>query len=221
MKRILFIYGTRPEAIKMAPLIKEFRKDPGNFSTAICVTAQHREMLDSLMDFFDLKADYDLNLMMPNQTLTDFAAKALTGVGSVLDDYKPDIVFVQGDTTTALTATLAAYFKQIPVAHVEAGLRSGNLYSPFPEEGNRVIISHLAEFHFAPSSAAMQNLLNENIKKNVFVVGNTVIDALLTGLQIIKERGEEPYNKFFQLSGYQQKEYTYNRAPQGKLRKTT
>jgi UDP-N-acetylglucosamine 2-epimerase (non-hydrolysing) len=197
MKRLLFIYGTRPEAIKMAPLIKEFRKDPGNFNTAICVTAQHREMLDSVMDFFDLKADYDLNLMMPNQTLTDFAAKALKGIESVLDNYKPDIVFVQGDTTTAFTATLAAYFKQIPVAHVEAGLRSGNLYSPFPEEGNRIMVSHLAEFHFAPTLAVMQNLLNENIKKNVFIVGNTVIDALFKGLEIIDERGEEPYNKFF------------------------
>ena len=196
MKRLLFIYGTRPEVIKMAPLVKEFRKDPENFNTAICVTAQHREMLDSVMDFFDLKADYDLNLMMPNQTLTDFAVKALKGVESVLDKYKPDIVFVQGDTTTALSATLAAYFKQIPVAHVEAGLRSGNLYSPFPEEGNRVIISHLAEYHFAPTSAAMQNLLKEDIRKNVFIVGNTVIDALLWGLEILKEKGEEVYCKF-------------------------
>jgi UDP-N-acetylglucosamine 2-epimerase (non-hydrolysing) len=197
MKKILFIYGTRPEVIKMAPLVREFKKHSNIFNTRICVTAQHRAMLDSVMIFFELKADYDLDLMKPNQSLFDITTNSLKGIEHILNDFQPDIVFVQGDTTTAFAGALAAYYKHILVAHVEAGLRSGNLYSPFPEEANRLMLSHIADFHFAPTDTAKQNLLNENIRNNIFVVGNTVIDALNWGLEIIKEKGEEPYRDFF------------------------
>ncbi len=196
-KKIIFIYGTRPEAIKMAPLIKDFRYYEDRFKVEICLTAQHREMLDQVNEFFDIKADYDLNLMEPNQSLSDLTARCLTGLQSVLIDSKPDLVFVQGDTTTVLAGALAAFYGKIPIAHLEAGLRSGNRYSPYPEEMNRKIASQLSDYHFAPTQAAADNLKNEGIVKNVYLVGNTVIDALHLGLSIIRSNGEDKYLRFF------------------------
>jgi UDP-N-acetylglucosamine 2-epimerase (non-hydrolysing) len=197
LKKILFIYGTRPEAIKMAPLIKEFEKHPETFKVEVCLTGQHREMLDQVNSFFGIRGDYDLNLMSPNQTLFDVTERCLKGLESVLDRSNPDLVFVQGDTTTVMAGAIAAYYKKIPVAHLEAGLRSGDNYSPFPEEINRKIASQIAEYHFAPTKGAAENLGREGITKNVHVVGNTVIDALQLGLALIKERGEEEYERFF------------------------
>lgn len=196
MKKLLFIFGTRPEAIKMAPIIRNFKAN-NKFVVKVCVTAQHREMLDQVLDFFSIKPDYDLNLMAPNQTLFDITARVLKGVGDVLDDFNPDLVFVQGDTTTAFVGGLAAYYKKIKIAHVEAGLRSGNLYSPFPEEANRKMVGHIADFHFAPTSGSAENLKNEGVTRNVYVVGNSVIDALFLGLEIIKAKGEESFYRFF------------------------
>ncbi len=187
MQNVLFIFGTRPEAIKMAPLVVEFKKNNDLFETRVCVTAQHRQMLDQVLNFFAIEPNYDLNLMKPNQSLFDITANGLKGLETVLDDARPDVVFVQGDTTTVLVGALAAYYKQIDVAHLEAGLRSGNRYSPYPEEMNRMITGRLANFHFAPTMQAMQNLSSEGINHNVWVVGNTVIDALLMGLDIIKK----------------------------------
>ena len=189
MKKILFIYGTRPEAIKMAPLINEFRKNSKEFKIEICLTGQHREMLDQVNDFFKIEGDYDLSIMSHNQTLFDVTAKALLGIGKILEKSKPDLVFVQGDTTTVFTGALASYYKQIKVAHLEAGLRSNDKYSPFPEEINRILTGHIADFHFAPTKKAEESLNNENIKSNIFVVGNTVIDALFLGLNIISKEG--------------------------------
>ena len=197
MMNLLFIFGTRPEAIKMAPLIKEFQKYPDDFSTKICVTAQHRQMLDQVLSFFDIIPDYDLDIMKQNQTLFDVTANVLNGLADVLVKADPDLIFVQGDTTTAFVGALAGYYKKIQIAHIEAGLRSGNNYSPFPEEMNRVLVGHLTNYHFAPTNKAKENLFNEGIKENVFVVGNTVIDALFLGLKNIKMNGEEKYlNKF-------------------------
>ena len=197
MMKLLFIFGTRPEAIKMAPLIKEFQKYPDNFSTKICVTAQHRQMLDQVLSFFDIIPDYDLDIMKQNQTLFDVTANVLNGLEDVLVKADPDLIFVQGDTTTAFVGALAGYYKKIQIAHIEAGLRSGNNYSPFPEEMNRVLVGHLANYHFAPTNKAKENLFNEGIKENVFVVGNTVIDALFLGLKNIQMNGDEKYlNKF-------------------------
>ena len=191
MKKILFIYGTRPEAIKMAPLINEFRKHSEDFKVEICLTGQHREMLDQVNDFFNIKGDYDLSIMSHNQTLFDVTSKALIGIGSILEKSKPDLVFVQGDTTTVFAGALASYYKQIKVAHLEAGLRSNNKYSPYPEELNRVLTGHIADFHFAPTKKAEKSLKKENINNNIFIVGNTVIDALFLGLDIISEEGYE------------------------------
>lgn len=197
MKKILFIYGTRPEAIKMAPLIREFRRYPDDFKTAICLTGQHRQMLDQINTFFGIKGDYDLNLMKPNQTLFDIVSGCLLGLKDVLETEKPDLVFVQGDTSTVLAGALSAYFYKIPVAHLEAGLRSGDKYSPFPEEGNRILTGHIADFHFAPTDRAVWNLQGEGITKNVYKVGNTVIDALHLGLDLIKKSDEGVYRNFF------------------------
>lgn len=196
MKRILFVFGTRPEAIKMAPLILEFKKFPELFDIKICLTGQHRQMLDQINTFFGIKGDYDLNLMVPNQNLAELTSRCLISIDKILFDAKPDIVFVQGDTTTVMAAALAAFYHQIEVAHIEAGLRSGQKYSPFPEEINRVIAGHIATWHFAPTEAAKQNLINEGIKNNIFVVGNTVIDALLLGLKIVNNKNDE-YAKYF------------------------
>lgn len=186
MTKILIIFGTRPEAIKMAPLVKEFKKH-NKFDTKICVTAQHREMLDQVLEIFDLKPDYDLNIMKQNQDLYDITSNILLQIKKVFDDFKPDFVFVHGDTTTTFASSLAAFYKQIKICHVEAGLRTYNIYNPFPEEANRVLTSKLTKFHFAPTNKAMQNLLKENVDKNsILVTGNTVIDALFWVLDKIK-----------------------------------
>jgi len=197
MQKILFIFGTRPEAIKLAPLVKELQLHPSEFLVSVCITAQHREMLDQVMEFFKIKADYDLDLMQPNQSLKDITIRGLQGIDSVLDDFDPDLVIVQGDTTTVFVGALASFYKKIKVAHIEAGLRSGKKYSPFPEEVNRILAGHIADFHLAPTEQAKTNLFNEGIRKNVWVVGNTVIDAILLGLELIKENGESEYLEFF------------------------
>ena len=179
MKKILFVFGTRPEAIKMAPLVLEFKKYPLQYETVVCVSGQHREMLDTVLDLFQIVPDYDLNIMQANQDLYDVTNRILTGLRDVLKHVKPDLVFVHGDTTTSTTAALAAFYQQIPVAHVEAGLRTGNIYSPWPEEMNRQLTGRLATYHFAPTPLAKQNLLKENVyEKSIEVTGNTVIDAL-------------------------------------------
>lgn len=181
MKKIMFIYGTRPEAIKMAPLIKEFQKHPDEFKTVVCLTGQHRQMLDQINSFFGITGNYDLNLMKNNQTLFDIISGCILGLEDILEKERPDLVFVQGDTSTVLAGALASYFYKIPVAHLEAGLRSGDKYSPFPEEGNRILTGHIADIHFAPTDRAVENLHFEGISNNVFKVGNTVIDALHLG----------------------------------------
>ena len=186
MKKILFVIGTRPEAIKMAPVINACRQHSDRFITKICVTGQHKEMLDQVMQFFQLQEDYNLALMKPGQTLFDITADGLRLMEQVLDDCQPHLVMVQGDTTTVFVGALAAFYRQIPVAHIEAGLRSHNKYSPFPEEANRRLTSVLTDFHFAPTQKASDHLLAENIRDNVFVVGNTVIDALLWGVQQVR-----------------------------------
>ena len=179
MKKILTVFGTRPEAIKMAPLVKALCND-ARFNSRVCVTAQHREMLDQVLDLFKISPDYDLNLMTPYQRPSDITSKILKGIENVLDDYKPDVLLVHGDTSTTFSAALAAYYKQIPVGHVEAGLRTGNIYSPWPEEGNRKLTGTLTSYHFAPTETSKQNLIDENIPaSDIVVTGNTVIDALL------------------------------------------
>lgn len=179
MKKILFIFGTRPEAIKMAPLIKEFKKNIF-FDVKVCVTAQHRQMLDQVLELFEIKPDFDLDLMKPNQDLYDITSNVLIGLRDIYKNYNPDLVFVHGDTTTTLGASLASFYQKIPVAHIEAGLRTHDIYSPFPEEINRQLTSRLATYHFAPTESSKKNLLKEGIKeRNIFVTGNTVIDALL------------------------------------------
>ena len=184
--KILFIFGTRPEAIKIVPLTRAFESYNSKFEVRVCVTAQHREMLDQVLTFFDIKPDYDLNLMKENQTLFDITSNGLNGVEEVLDNYSPDFIFVQGDTTTAFVGALSGFYRKIKVVHIEAGLRSGNKYSPYPEETNRALIDHIANYHFAPTQKARQNLFSEGIKENVYVVGNTSVDALFWVLDIIK-----------------------------------
>lgn len=196
-KKILIVFGTRPEAIKMAPLVYEFKKNEDKFETKVCVTAQHRQMLDQVLDFFKITPDYDLNLMKDNQTLSDITINVLKGMDDVLSEFKPELIFVQGDTTTTFVTALAGYYRKIKIAHLEAGLRSGNKYSPYPEEINRILAGHLSDYHFAPTEKAYNNLINEGINKNIFNVGNTVIDALFLGMDIIKKRGEEKFFQFF------------------------
>ncbi len=196
MKRVLFIFGTRPEAIKMSPLISRFREDPDSWKVGVCVTAQHREMLDQVLEFFQVEVDYDLDLMTAGQSLTQLTARCLVALEHPLADFQPDLVFVQGDTTTVLTGALAAYYQHVPVAHIEAGLRSGNRYSPFPEELNRLLAGRLAEYHFAPTPAAVASLAAEGIRDNVWMVGNTVIDALQDALEILKHRGDSMRRHF-------------------------
>ncbi|CAM3894487.1 MULTISPECIES: non-hydrolyzing UDP-N-acetylglucosamine 2-epimerase [Rahnella] len=177
--KVLTIFGTRPEAIKMAPLVHALSQDAA-FESRVCVTAQHREMLDQVLRLFEITPDYDLNIMKPGQGLTEITSRILTGLKPVLDEFRPDVVLVHGDTTTTLSASLAAFYHQIPVGHVEAGLRTGDLSSPWPEEGNRVLTGHLAKWHFAPTENARTNLQREGISADgIFVTGNTVIDALL------------------------------------------
>ncbi len=178
-KKILLVFGTRPEAIKMAPLVHEFRKNLELFETVVCVTGQHREMLDQVLDLFQIVPDYDLNIMKPNQDLYDVTSKVLIGMRDVLKATKPDLVLVHGDTTTSMAAALAAFYQQIPVGHVEAGLRTGNIYSPWPEEMNRCITGRIATYNFAPTLCSKNNLLKENVaESSILVTGNTVIDAL-------------------------------------------
>ncbi len=185
-KKVLLVFGTRPEAIKMAPLVKAFENEL-NIEVKVCVTAQHREMLDQVLELFDIKPDYDLNLMKPEQDLYDITSNVLLGLKDVLSEFKPDIMLVHGDTTTTSSASLAAFYQQIKVGHVEAGLRTGNIYSPWPEEANRQITGILANYHFTPTSASKKNLLKENKNiKNILVTGNTVIDALFLALKKIR-----------------------------------
>lgn len=184
MKRVLTIFGTRPEAIKLAPVILELKKHPKCFENLVCVTAQHRDMLDQVVEWFQIDPHYDLDLMKPNQGLAEFASRALVAVSEVLREVNPDVVLVQGDTTTVMMAALAAFYQRIPVGHVEAGLRTHNRYNPFPEEINRRTAGVLATFHFAPTDRAAQALLSEHISnENIFITGNTVIDALLITVQ--------------------------------------
>lgn len=179
MKRVLLVFGTRPEAIKMAPLVHEFKKHGDVFETLVCVTGQHREMLDQVLDLFQVKPDYDLNIMKPDQDLYDVTSRILVGMRDVLAEVRPDVVFVHGDTTTSMASALAAFYQQIPVAHVEAGLRTGNIYSPWPEEMNRSITGRIAAYNFAPTLCSKNNLLKENVsEESIVVTGNTVIDAL-------------------------------------------
>jgi len=188
IKKILLVFGTRPEAIKMAPLVKEFQKDTLNFKIKVCVTAQHREMLDQVLDLFDIVPEYDLNLMKHGQDLYDITSNVLLGMKEVLSDFKPDVVLVHGDTTTTSATSLSAFYQKIKVGHVEAGLRTGDLLSPWPEEANRQITGVLANYHFAPTSTSQDNLLRENKnKESVIVTGNTVIDALFLALNKIKK----------------------------------
>lgn len=179
MKSVMLVFGTRPEAIKMAPLVKEFQKYPEMFRTTVCVTGQHRQMLDQVLEIFGITPDYDLNIMKQGQDLYDVTARVLTGMKSVLDEARPDLVLVHGDTTTSTVAALAAFYKQIPVGHVEAGLRTHNIYSPWPEEMNRQITGRIASWHFAPTPLSCSNLTAEAVpEERILVTGNTVIDAL-------------------------------------------
>lgn len=187
IKKIMFVFGTRPEAIKMAPLVNAFKKHSKDFSTIVTVTGQHRQMLDQVINLFNIKPDYDLNIMQSGQDLTDVTTRILTGMRSVFKEVLPDLVFVHGDTTTSTAAALAAFYAQIPVGHIEAGLRTGNIYSPWPEEMNRRITGRIATFHFSPTQLSKNNLLAENVKEdNITVTGNTVIDALKDVVSMIK-----------------------------------
>ena len=187
MKKILLVFGTRPEAIKMASLVKEFQKYTDIFKTKVCITAQHREMIDQVLDLFEITPDYDLDIMKEGQDLYDVTSAVLLGLKPVLTDFKPDVVFVHGDTSTTFSASLAAFYQQIKVAHIEAGLRTGDIYSPWPEEANRQLTTQITTYHFAPTKISRENLLRENVNdKSIKVVGNTVIDALFLALEKIK-----------------------------------
>ena len=205
MKKVMLVFGTRPEAIKMAPLVKEFQKDSANFQTIVCVTGQHREMLDQVLDIFDIKPDYDLNIMKQGQDLYDVTSRVLLGMRDVLKQVRPDIVLVHGDTTTSTAAALATFYQQIPVGHIEAGLRTHNIYSPWPEEMNRQITGRISAYHFAPTFLSEKNLLEEGIsEENIVVTGNTVIDALYMVVDKIEKDGELKNNLQTELktSGY-------------------
>lgn len=205
MKKILFLFGTRPEAIKMAPLIEAFSKDI-RFQTKVGVTAQHREMLDQVISFFEIKIDYDLDIMTPNQTLHQLTSDLISRITSEIlltDDF--DYIFVQGDTTTVLASALAAFYQKIKIIHIEAGLRSYDMLSPFPEEMNRVLTSKLATIHFCPTENSKVNLVNENINQNVYVVGNTVVDALFLGLKKVNASLEEKLLKKYNFIDFSKK----------------
>ena len=206
MKKILIVFGTRPEAIKMAPLVKEFEKYPDDFEMKVCVTAQHREMLDQVLKLFEIVPSYDLNIMKAGQDLYDISAKVLLGMRDVLNDFNPDVVLVHGDTTTTIATTLAAFYQKIEVGHVEAGLRTGNIYSPWPEEANRLLTTQITKYHFAPTQTNKQNLLKEHIlENNIIVTGNTVIDTLFLVLE--KINGDENLQNFIKnqivVKGYE------------------
>jgi UDP-N-acetylglucosamine 2-epimerase (non-hydrolysing) len=198
MAKILFVFGTRPEAIKMAPLIKAMEKD-GHFLSKVCVTGQHRKMLDQVLEFFHIVPDFDLQLMKENQTLADITAGVVKGVDQIIkEEFRPDYIIVQGDTTTAMAGALAAFYSKVKVIHIEAGLRSHDKYSPYPEELNRILIGQIADLHFAPTPTAVRNLLSDGVdESSVWNVGNTVIDALLTGLAIIKDHDSTVYDSYF------------------------
>lgn len=189
MKTIMLVFGTRPEAIKMCPLVKEFQKYPNEFRTVVCVTGQHREMLDQVLSIFDIKPDYDLNIMKQGQDLTDVTARVLTGMRDVFASCRPDVVLVHGDTTTSTASALAAFYQQIPVGHVEAGLRTHNIYSPWPEEMNRQITGRIATYNFSPTPLSRENLICEAALGDIYVTGNTVIDALHMVVNRLREDG--------------------------------
>ena len=196
--RLMTVFGTRPEAIKMCPLVLEMRKYPDYIEPIVAVTAQHREMLDQVLELFDIKPDYDLNIMASGQTLYDITTRALTGLKEVIEEAKPDMVLVHGDTTTTFAGALAAFYAQVPVGHVEAGLRTGNKYSPYPEEMNRKLTGSIADMHFAPTATSRENLLKENVSRDSIVVtGNTVIDALQTTVKANYEFADADFNKIF------------------------
>lgn len=205
MKKVMLVFGTRPEAIKMAPLVKKFQSCPQSFKTTVCVTGQHRQMLDQVLGLFEIEPEYDLDIMKQGQDLYDVTSRVLLGMRDVLKDAKPDVVLVHGDTTTSTAAALAAFYQQIPVGHVEAGLRTYNKYSPWPEEMNRQITGRIATYHFAPTGLSRSNLLREGIKESdIFVTGNTVIDALHIVVDKIKNDGllREGTSKMLRDAGY-------------------
>lgn len=204
MKKIMLVFGTRPEAIKMCPLVKEFQKHPTVFETIVCVTGQHREMLDQVLTIFDVKADYDLNIMKQGQDLTDVTARVLTGMREVFSMCKPDVVLVHGDTTTSTASALAAFYQQIPVGHVEAGLRTHNIYSPWPEEMNRQITSRIATYNFSPTPLSESNLKEEKAHGCISITGNTVIDALHMVVNKLKndEKLAKEQNQILYSAGY-------------------
>lgn len=188
MVKVLIVFGTRPEAIKMAPVVKQFAQNKDCFNTRVCITAQHREMLDQVLAIFDIHPDYDLDIMQSGQDLYDITCRVLTGIRDVLKEFEPDIVLVHGDTTTSTAAALASFYQQIPVGHVEAGLRTGNIYAPWPEEMNRMLTRSLTTYHFSPTENAKQNLIRENVREAfITVTGNTVIDALYIVLDKLKD----------------------------------
>lgn len=205
MKKVMLVFGTRPEAIKMAPLVKEFQKHTDKFETVVCVTGQHREMLDQVLKIFSIIPDYDLNIMRQGQDLYDVTARVLLGMREILKNIKPDIVLVHGDTSTSTAAALAAFYQQIPVGHVEAGLRTHDIYSPWPEEMNRQITGRIATYHFAPTILSRKNLISENVKgEQVIVTGNTVIDAINWVVDTIKKDKElaNILDEELRISGY-------------------
>lgn len=215
MKKIMLVFGTRPEAIKMAPLVKEFQKYPEKFETIVCVTGQHREMLDQVLHLFEIKPDYDLDIMKQGQDLYDITARVLTGMRDVLTVVRPDVVLVHGDTTTSTASALAAFYQQIPVGHVEAGLRTHNIYSPWPEEMNRLITSRIATYNFAPTRLSEQNLIDEGISENkILVTGNTVIDALYMVLEKMKRNENLNFElqSHLKVSGYDVERLNSNRS---------
>jgi UDP-N-acetylglucosamine 2-epimerase (non-hydrolysing) len=191
MKKLLLIFGTRPEAIKMAPLVKEFQKHPDKFKTRVCVTAQHRQMLDQVLNFFEIIPDYDLNLMRPGQNLFQLTADIITGLRPVLEDFNPDYAFVHGDTTTSMASALASFYAGVKICHIEAGLRTYNKQAPFPEEINRQITGRLTDIHFTPTPAAKNNLLSEKVSGQIEISGNTVIDALLFAVDKLKKYSDK------------------------------
>lgn len=205
MKKVMLVFGTRPEAIKMCPLVKEFQKYSNQFKTIVCVTGQHREMLDQVLNIFDIKPDFDLNIMKQGQDLYDVTARVLVGMRNILQEVQPDVVLVHGDTTTSTASALAAFYQQIPVGHVEAGLRTHNIYSPWPEEINRQITSRIATYNFAPTPLSKNNLLREDISEDsIAVTGNTVIDALYWVVDKIKTDAElqKSLNNIIYNAGY-------------------
>lgn len=214
MKKVMLVFGTRPEAIKMAPLVKELQRHADVIQTQVCVTGQHREMLDQVLDIFDITPDFDLNIMKQGQDLYDVTARVLTGMRDVLKEAQPDVVLVHGDTTTSTAAALAAFYQQIPVGHVEAGLRTHNIYSPWPEEMNRLITGRIATYHFSPTPLSRENLIREGVNtENILVTGNTVIDALYWVVDKIKS---EPKLNSELAEGLRSAGYDTNRLSDGK-----